>query len=217
MADRMRVTSFIGDTERLEDPSGTSSPDLLGWVAGSLTFPHVERVNRQAFPATRETSDEYTSRRATNPQLLRHPARPRSVGRTALRRRRASCEEALTDRGVEGQMAVRLQAVTRLGWMAWRRLPQIRSAAFHRGGGLAYCLVRGPPIHGGGAGCEGGGPGEQPDGVLVVAPGHGDELVEGLGFLLPGSSLVALTRHRQEFSFRLLAELGVPRVPPEFG
>src|SRR5262245_58111672 len=90
MADRMRVTSFMGDTERLEGPCGTSSPQLLAWVA-NLSRPRTSnRLSRRVFPATREIVDEYTSRLATNPQFLRQVARHRAVGKPALPRRQAA-------------------------------------------------------------------------------------------------------------------------------
>src|SRR5262245_41054249 len=90
MADRMRVTSFMGDTERLEGPCGTSAPPLLAWVANRSRPRPSNRLGRRVFPATREIVAEYTSRLAPNPRFLRQGARQRAVGRPALPRRRAA-------------------------------------------------------------------------------------------------------------------------------
>src|SRR5436190_14687272 len=72
MADRMRVTSLIGGTERLEGLSGRSSPTTgAGLGIFDLRGRPTWRATRSLSPAT-ETANEYTSRLAANPRLLRH-------------------------------------------------------------------------------------------------------------------------------------------------
>lgn len=49
--------------------------------------------------------------------------------------------------------------------------------------------------------------GEQSDGVLAVAAGHRDELVEDLALVLLGGRSVALAQQVEQFALRLLADL----------
>jgi hypothetical protein len=50
-----------------------------------------------------------------------------------------------------------------------------------------------------------------------MAPGHGDELVEGFGFLGLGRLVVALAERFKEFGARRFAHRGVHRQLPEVG
>src|SRR5690348_16453818 len=90
MADRIRVTSLMGSTDKLEGLGGTFSPDSLCGLRNLFRPRTSNLLGGHVFPATRVTSDDYTSRLATNPRLLPHPARPLAVGRTALQRCRAA-------------------------------------------------------------------------------------------------------------------------------
>src|SRR5262245_8052163 len=90
MADRMRVTSLIGGTERLDHPREVFPPrsrggirDLRPACASNLLGPPGP------FPPP-ESADDYTTRLATGPRFLRHPARHRAVARPALQRRWAA-------------------------------------------------------------------------------------------------------------------------------
>src|SRR5262249_14767968 len=106
--------------------------------------------------------------------------------------RRADREEALADHGVQVQMAVLFQGrdetgQDRLEALATdpiRGLPQNDEGFTHR-------LVVGPPSNGGG-GRRRTSVGEQPDGMLAMAAGHGDEFVQDLRLLRLGSALIAL-------------------------
>src|SRR5262245_15396093 len=82
MADRIRVTSLIGGTPRMEGPSGTKAPRFLAWVAGPRGPGTPNRVSRQLLSATRETADEYTSRPA---QLLDFSGTPLTISPSSRR------------------------------------------------------------------------------------------------------------------------------------
>src|SRR5262249_27351675 len=88
MAERIRVTSLIGETRRGERPGGPPSPEPLARVAEPLPPPPPNVVSRQGFAAARATAAEYPSRLGTNPRLLRCPLGPRAVARLVPRRRR---------------------------------------------------------------------------------------------------------------------------------
>ena len=80
---------------------------------------------------------------------------------------------------------------------------------------FAHRLVVGPPSHDWVRRRAVNAAVEQSDGVLAMAAGHGDELVEDLALILLGGLLIALTQRLEEFALRLLADLVVHRLPPE--
>src|SRR5262245_24075527 len=90
MADRMRVTSFMGDTGRLERRGKVLVPHRRG--ARNLRPPSAPNPLRRPtlFPvAGPETRREYTSRLVPNLRLFRHAARYRTIAGPALQRCRA--------------------------------------------------------------------------------------------------------------------------------
>ena len=113
----------------------------------------------------------------------------------------------------------RSRAATRPGRTALRRLPQMRSAASQRTiRACAHRLVVGAPSHDGAVGSEGAVGGEQSDGVLAVAAGDGDELVEDLALVGLGGLLVTLTQHLEQLALGLLADLcPASCLPPVVG
>src|SRR5262245_32006154 len=90
MADSMRVTSVIGAAPRGRDPRRGA----LSRARSGARNPGPPRasylLSQQLLIALRETADEYTTRLAPSPGLLRHPAGHRAVAGPALRRRRAA-------------------------------------------------------------------------------------------------------------------------------
>ncbi len=83
--------------------------------------------------------------------------------------------------------------------------------------GFADRLIISPPGNGGcGRRCEVGSSG-QPNRVLAMTAGHGDELVQDFGLLRLGGLLVALAQGFEEFGSCRLADCVVHRVPPEVG
>src|SRR5215831_5701796 len=89
MADRMRVTSLIGDTRMVNAPR--SGPSLPSSGVGNLCPAYASHLlTRQVLPAIEEVINEYTSRLAPNPELLGHADGHRALTRPALRRRRAA-------------------------------------------------------------------------------------------------------------------------------
>src|SRR6516165_12469150 len=89
MADRMRVTSFIGDTRKVNAPR--NGPSLPSSGVGNLCPAYASHLlTRQVLPAIEEVIGEYISRLAPNPELLRHADDHRALTRPALQRRRAA-------------------------------------------------------------------------------------------------------------------------------
>src|SRR5262245_22217710 len=80
MADRIRLTSVIGDTRRANAPAGRPLP-TPGTGPGIVALRAPSNlVTRRARYATEEAIDECTSRLAPSPHLLRHAARHRAIG-----------------------------------------------------------------------------------------------------------------------------------------
>src|SRR5262245_11309120 len=94
MADRMRVTSLIRGTERDAGPGGPLPRRPLVRVAESLPSPRVQPVDAPDPFRIDDLLDEFTSRLATSPALLRHLARQRAVGGPAHERRRTPASAA---------------------------------------------------------------------------------------------------------------------------
>src|SRR6516225_3742331 len=75
MADRMRVTSLIGDTERARGSAGQALPNPWSGLRNLLPADASDLLTRQVVSETEEAISECTSRLAASPRLFRHADR----------------------------------------------------------------------------------------------------------------------------------------------